>query len=142
MPYAADMTVSHKEIDGGVEITEQEYNQARDHLISGGMVKVYSGKMILTSKPEKLDGHLEPVWQDGEWYHEPEPESEPTQEELDAQRIGEIDARLKAIDLESLRPLRAIANGTETQADRDKLAGLDAEAEQLRAERATLTTGE
>lgn len=63
---------------------------------------------------------------------------EPTAED----RIAEIDARFKAIDLESLRPLRAIASGTETQADRDKLAGLDAEAEQLRAERATLTTGE
>jgi len=60
------------------------------------------------------------------------------QEQLDAQRIGEIDARLKEIDVESVRPLRAINAGTDTQFDRDKLADLDAEAETLRTERAGL----
>lgn len=58
-----------------------------------------------------------------------------------AERITEIDGRLRAIDLESLRPLRALANDTSEQADLDRLAALDAEAEQLRAERATLTGG-
>ena len=55
-----------------------------------------------------------------------------------AQRIGEIGARLKEIDVESVRPLRAISAGTDTQFDRDKLADLDAEAEALRTERAGL----
>lgn len=66
----------------------------------------------------------------------------PTQAELDAQakeiRKIEIDARLKEIDFESVRPLRAISNGTQVQADIDKLSNLDTEAESLRTERATL----
>ena len=60
------------------------------------------------------------------------------QEQLDSQRIGEIGERLKEIDVESVRPLRAINAGTDTQFDRDKLADLDAEAETLRTERARL----
>lgn len=62
----------------------------------------------------------------------------PTQAELDAQRVNDIDARLERIDIESVRPLRAISNGADTQTDHDKLASLDNEAETLRAERSTL----
>lgn len=62
----------------------------------------------------------------------------PTQEQLKVKRMGEIDARLAAIDVESIRPLRAINNGTSIQADIDKLASLDTEADALRTERATL----
>lgn len=63
----------------------------------------------------------------------------PTQEQLDQQRIAEIDARLKQIDAESVRPLRASLNGTATQYDTDRLAGLDSEAQGLRDERKGLT---
>jgi len=61
-----------------------------------------------------------------------------SQESVDAQRISEIDGRLNAIDIESVRPLRAINNGTATADDTDKLTELDAEAEALRVERLTL----
>ena len=63
---------------------------------------------------------------------------EPTPEERNAQRRAEILARLKEIDADSVRPLRAIANNEAVQADRDKLAALDAEAVTLRQELAGL----
>ncbi|OOE45131.1 hypothetical protein [Salinivibrio kushneri] len=94
MPYASEMIVSYKDIERGVPISDEEYDRAREHLINGGMVKVHGGKMILTSKPEKLDGHLDPVWQNGEWYHEPE--TEPTPEELAQQHAREENYWVKA----------------------------------------------
>jgi len=63
-----------------------------------------------------------------------------TSAEIAADRVSEIDFRLREIDRESLRPLRAISNGTATQIDTDKLAALDTEAEELRAERSSLVT--
>lgn len=63
-----------------------------------------------------------------------------TASELANERVAEIDARLKEIDIESVRPLRAISNGNQTQFDIDKLAALDTEAATLRAERLTLVT--
>jgi hypothetical protein len=57
-----------------------------------------------------------------------------TPEEIAAQRQIEILARLSQIDSESVRPLRAIANGDGTDFDRDKLTSLDTEADSLRAE--------
>lgn len=51
----------------------------------------------------------------------------PTAEQLKEKRIAEIKTRLKEIDLESIRPLRAIAAGSAVQADTDKINALDAE---------------
>ena len=50
------------------------------------------------------------------------------------ERISEIKSELQRLDLESVRPLRAINAGTDTAEDRDKLAELDAEAGVLRKE--------
>ena len=58
----------------------------------------------------------------------------PTPEQLNQHRINEIKSELQRLDLESVRPLRAINAGTDTEEDRDKLARLDAEAETLRNE--------
>jgi hypothetical protein len=69
------------------------------------------------------------------WLADPPP---PSLEELAAARRAKILARLAEIDAVSIRPLRAIAQGEATQADRDKLAALDAEAAELRAELAGL----
>ena len=44
-----------------------------------------------------------------------------------------LKVRLREIDAETVRPLRAKVAGTHTQADADKLAELEAEAETLRA---------
>jgi hypothetical protein len=62
----------------------------------------------------------------------------PTPEEIAAARKAEILARLAAIDADSVRPLRAIANGEGTDFDTQKLAALDAEAAGLRDELAGL----
>ena len=61
---------------------------------------------------------------------------EPGQESTAEQRIK---SRLLEIDLESVRPLRAKANGTSTPEDDAKLAALEQEAEALRAELAGLS---
>jgi len=132
MPYATDGQISKQPIDGGVEISEEKYDEARIHALSGGLIKVHNGSVVLTSKPEKQEGHKDPVWQDGDWYHEPEPEK--TQAEKDAERVSEIKSELQRLDSESVRPLRAINAGTDTAEDRDKLAELDSQAEVLRKE--------
>lgn len=67
-----------------------------------------------------------------------ENEPEPTPEEADALRRAEILGRLSAIDFESVRPLRSMAQGDAEDTDRAKLALLDAEAALLRKELATL----
>lgn len=72
-----------------------------------------------------------------------------TAEAFEAARTAELLARadqrraalvehLAAVDLASVRPLRAVAAGTATDADRERLAALDAEAATLRAELATV----
>lgn len=65
-------------------------------------------------------------------------EPEPTEAEKNAARRMEILSRLIAIDADSVRPLRAIARSEATDADTEKLAALDTEADALRAELATL----
>lgn len=49
-------------------------------------------------------------------------------------QIKEIKKQLEAIDMRSQRSVRAIINGTETQADRDYLADLEQQAITLRGE--------
>lgn len=69
-----------------------------------------------------------------EWaaLHPPPPPPAPTPEEIAAQAAAEKAARFAAIDAASVRPLRAIAAGTATEYDHEKLAALEAEAAQLR----------
>ena len=57
----------------------------------------------------------------------------PTADTIKERESQEAKARLAEIDKESVRPLRAKIAGTHTQADTDKLAALEAEAEKLRA---------
>jgi len=56
-----------------------------------------------------------------------------TDEDRKVRINGPIIAQLAALDAATVRPLRAIAAGTATQSDRDKLASLDTEAAALRA---------
>lgn len=60
--------------------------------------------------------------------------SEQEKAESIATRSDQIKSRLAQIDIDSVRPLRAIAAGFSTQYDVDKLASLDEEAAILRAE--------
>ena len=48
-------------------------------------------------------------------------------------QIADIKNQLTALDLQAVRSLRAIAAGTATEEDREKLAELEAQAEELRA---------
>lgn len=53
-------------------------------------------------------------------------------------RVQEIKQRLSEIDTESIRPLRATVDGSATELDTQKLASLEAEAQNLRTEMASL----
>ncbi|MBD5103797.1 MAG: hypothetical protein HDT47_02915 [Ruminococcaceae bacterium] len=63
------------------------------------------------------------------------PEHEPTAEE----KTGELKAQLDEIDRLAIRPLRAIAAGTATDEDRETLAELEKQAEEIRMELAELS---
>jgi hypothetical protein len=92
-----------------------------------GNIEIWEGKPEGYFTPEE--------WESVHPAPEPDP---PTTAELAAQRKMEILSRLAATDAASIRPLRAIAQGEAVQADHDKLAALDAEAADLRAELAGL----
>lgn len=71
MPYAADGQISHAPIDGGIEISEQEYQQALAGMQTGEHVQIINGGLFVGPLPDM----------------EPEPEPEPTQEDLRAWRL-------------------------------------------------------
>ena len=54
------------------------------------------------------------------------------QEQAEEKRRAEIMAQLDALDLKCIRALRAISAGTGTEADTERLAALEAQAEELR----------
>ena len=79
---------------------------------------------------------------DGEWIADECGEWKPaviSSQEKTQQRITEIRSLLAANDLASVRPLRAKVAGTATEADDARLAELEAEAQALRTELATLS---
>lgn len=82
MPYAADGKISHAPIDGGIEISEQEYQQALAGMLAGEHVQIINGGLFVGPLPEP-----EP---------EPEPEVPPDWPAVIAERryaveIGGID---------------------------------------------------
>lgn len=54
------------------------------------------------------------------------------------QQIAELKSELEEIDRQAIRPLRAIAAGTDTEEDRAALADLEEQAEQIRSQIAEL----
>ena len=64
--------------------------------------------------------------------------SENSSEEVEVSPIkneqAEIFAKLEELDLQAVRPLRAIVAGTATETDRQKLSEIEAEAKKLRKE--------
>ena len=82
----------------------------------------------LASKITSL-GDIEPVTNEhGELIDVKSPE--PTTE----QKIAEFKQQLAELDLQAVRPLRAIAAGTATDEDKSRLAEIEGQAEALRAE--------
>lgn len=72
MPYAADGRLSRDPIEGGIEITEQQYRQGLTGMLAGEHVQIVAGQFIVGPLPEP----------------QPEPEPEPTPEEIKAQRLA------------------------------------------------------
>jgi len=69
------------------------------------------------------------------------PISSPAQEQTAEKRIEELKAQLDEIDRQAIRPLRAIAAGTDTEEDTKILAELETQAAEIRAEIAALSVG-
>jgi hypothetical protein len=69
------------------------------------------------------------------------PAPEPGVEELAARRRAQIVSDQKALDSVSVRALRALAAGTATSADRQKLAATEAQVQEPRTELAGLSAG-
>lgn len=72
MPYAADGRLSHDPIQGGIEITEQQYQQGLAGMQAGEHVQIVDGQFVV--------GPLPVV--------EPEPDPEPSPDEIKAQRLA------------------------------------------------------
>jgi hypothetical protein len=77
MPYAADGQISHAPIDGGIEISEQEYQQALAGMQTGEHVQIINGGLFVGPLPEP-----EP---------EPEPEGPPDWPAVIAGRRWEVE---------------------------------------------------
>lgn len=75
MPYAADNRISHDPIDGGIEITEQQYATALAGMVAGLVVSTLGGFKVGPAP-------------------EPEPEPTPEPESLTA---ADYDAKLVAL---------------------------------------------
>ena len=88
------------------------------HIIEGDLLKA-EVESYLAEHPEAL-------------VPEPAP-PEPTAEQIEAARVAGIRAKLDELDRKAVRPLRAIAAGTATDADRTMLAEIEAQAAELRA---------
>lgn len=92
--------------------------------------------------PEAVSGKIR-VFMNGAWAFEDICESPTLATEIEdtaeQKRINEILTQLESIDLQSIRPLRAIASGTQTTIDLVRLNTLDAQAQLLRDELALIS---
>ena len=86
----------------------------------------------LAAKIMAMDGFVPVTNEKGELVDVALPE--PTAEE----KISKLKQQLSALDLQAVRPLRAIAAGTATDEDKSRLAEIEGQAETLRAEIANL----
>lgn len=97
---------------------------------------IKSGAIVPTVN--ELYSQVEDWLESNEWAELPDDFG--VQPKTSDQRIAEIEQRLTELDSASLRPLRAIAAGSATQYDHDKLEALDDESELLRVELRSLIT--
>lgn len=120
MPYAANGQIGRDPLPGGVEISEEQYQQAMAGMLEGLHVQVVGGDFFVGALPDSAAP------------------KEPTPAQLYEQRRNEILGALNQIDAASARPLRAILVGSATEEDRARLTALDDQAAALRAELAAL----
>lgn len=159
MPYATDNKISKKPIEGGIEITEEEYKDAMQEQMRGKAIAVRDEELRILSREKKTvwsvedkstkdipenedipDGYTdeEPgehdYWDGNRWV-------EDTEEKKNQDRIGrieEIDERFEEIDNDSMRAVRSKMLGKDTSDDHTRLRELNEEAEDLREERREL----
>lgn len=81
MPYAAENQVSTDPLDGGIEITQGQYQQAIAGMLEGKIVTIDGGFAVVDP----------PTHED-----EPTPEPEPSLEEVQAQQIAIINDAFEA----------------------------------------------
>jgi hypothetical protein len=56
MPYAAEGQISTDPIDGGIEITDEQYAEAINAVISGKVIKIENGQMVIADPPPPDNG--------------------------------------------------------------------------------------
>lgn len=100
MPWAADNRVSTSPIEGGIEITEAEYQAALEGIMEGKIVSIEGGVFALVDPPPP-----EP---------EPEPES-PTLEDYRAAIRAHVDATAQARDYDNAVSCASYVNSTNPQ---------------------------
>lgn len=72
------------------------------------------------------------LWEEEEKHREEEANHQPTEEALKRAKIAGIEGLLAEIDMQSVRPLRAILDGSASDFDKNKLKGLENQAKTLR----------
>jgi hypothetical protein len=61
MPYAAEGQISTDPIDGGIEITDEQYAEAINAVISGKVIKIENGQMVIADPPPNDGGETDPI---------------------------------------------------------------------------------
>ena len=73
MPFALNDTISKSPIEGGIEITDQQYADARAAKLAGREALVIAGELVIRD-PAPSPQH---AWEGGEWVVPEEPEPDP-----------------------------------------------------------------
>jgi hypothetical protein len=73
MPYASNGKISSAPIEGGIEISPEQYRQALAAMLEGKEVSIEDGQMVLRDPPKPKEPEPEPTPEP-----EPAPEPEPT----------------------------------------------------------------
>lgn len=72
MPYAIDGKISKAPIEGGIEISDAQYSEAREAMLAGKEIAIVDSALVTRDKAPSPDH----TWEDGAWV-EPAPEPEP-----------------------------------------------------------------
>lgn len=102
MPWATNNRVSTSPIEGGIEITDADYQAALDGIAAGKIVSIEGGEFALV---DPLPPEPEP---------EPEPES-PTLEDYRAAIRAHVDATAQARDYDNAVSCASYVNSTNPQ---------------------------
>lgn len=69
MPYAKNDTVSTDEIEGGIEITEDQYSKALEGMMAGKLIRIDDGFTIVDPEPEETEEPPEPTFEQFRAYY-------------------------------------------------------------------------